>query len=291
MIIRSVLFSLFVALVLTACGSGASEPTTAPTLTPFPTRQALPTRTPFTNNAVATVTPIFDNPSNQGPIIPPTAIVIEVSVTPLPSTNNNSSSGNILNNGRGLTNSATMNNGEFQVEGYCTILNPRYGVAEDGNEWYCTLDGQRALTLRQVQFNDMCQRTYNNPRAIAIQLDTGQAPAYRWRCYELRIPPTPTSSAPPQLLNNGIGITTGATMNNGEFEVEGYCRAINPNYGVEVDENFWYCTNNDQRVLTLGVAEFDEICVRTYRNPGAYAEQINNNDRPAYRWRCFAIPR
>ena len=274
--------------ILAACSGSPAEPTPAPTLTPFPTREAQPTRTPI-GNTDSNPTALFDNQSaptviQQATAILPATAFVPATATPL------DSNGTLLSNGRGLTNGAAVANGEFQVEGYCNILNSSYGVSEDGTDWYCTFNDQRALTLRQAQFNDICQRTYSNNNAIAIQVNNGQRPAYQWRCYQLLVPPTPTSSAPPQLLFNGRGITTGAIMNNGEVEVEGYCRAINPTYGVDVDENFWYCTENGTRILTLGVAEFDDICIRTYNNPAAYSEQIQNNDRPAYRWRCFAIP-
>ena len=277
---------LAIAFVLASCGATPVEPTAAPTLTPFPTREAQPTRTSVSNPATSP-TSIFGNQSAPTPLQQATAFI---PATFTPAVVNNSNIDTLLTNGRGITNGAVVSNGEFQVEGYCNILNTSYGVAEDGRDWYCTFNDQRALTLRQQQFNDICQRTYSNPNAIAIQVNNGQQPAYQWRCYELAFPPTPTSSAPPQLLNNGRGMSTGAVMNGGEVEVEGYCRAINPNYGVAVDENFWYCTENGTRILTLGVAEFDDICIQTYSNPAAYSEQIQNNDRPAYRWRCFAIP-
>lgn len=277
-------------ILLAACGSTPAEPTAPPTLTPFPTSQPQPTRTPIDNasNSVPTTTPLINTNNTTGgaatAILPPTVAVSN-------SGNSGTASQNtLLTNGRGLTTGGTVTNGQFEVEGYCSILNSQYGVSEDGTDWYCTFNGQRALTLRQEQFNDICQRTYNNSNAIAVQVNNGQPRAYQWRCYQLAVQPTPTSSAPPQLLQNGRGLTTGAVVNNGEFQVEGYCSAINPNYGIDVDNNFWYCTENGNRILTLGVAEFDDICIRTYSNPAAYAEQINTNDRPAYRWRCFAIP-
>lgn len=266
---------------LASCSGASQDLTEVPTLTPFPTREAQATRT-----AISNPTALFDNQAAPTAIPQATAFV-PATFTAVVTTDNN---GILLSNGRGITNGAVVSNGEFQVEGYCNILNASYGVAEDGTDWYCTFNAQRALTLRQQQFNDICKRTYSNINAIAIQVNNGQAPAYQWRCYELVIPPTPTSSAPPQLLNNGRGMSTGAIMNNGEVEVEGYCRAISVNYGVDVDENFWYCTENGNRILTLGVAEFDDLCIRTYSNPAAYSEQIQNNDRPAYRWRCFVIP-
>lgn len=100
-------------------------------------------------------------------------------------------------------------------------------------------------------------------------------------------PSVNNTSGQPQLLDGGRGLTTGRPMNNGEFEVEGYCTQLNVNYGVDADLNNWYCTENGQRVYTLGTQEFDDICFRTYQVAGAYAQQIEGSQRPAYRWRCF----
>lgn len=277
----SYLLLIIMMLLIAACGAAPAEPTAAPTLTPFPTREQPATRTPI-GNVAATVTPLLVPTSVVQPtaVLPATAILPATSVPTGPQ---------LLNNGRGLSNGAPVSNGEFQVEGYCDILNPQYGVSEDRTDWFCTFEGQRALTLRQDQFDDICQQTYNNANAVAIQINNGEPLAYQWRCFEVIQPPTPTPAAPPQLLNNGRGLTTGAIMNNGELQVEGYCSGINSNYGIDVDQNFWYCTENGNRILTLGVAEFDDVCIRTYNNPAAYAEQIQNNDRPAYRWRCFVV--
>lgn len=269
--------------ILAACGNAPLEPTVPPTLTPFPSPQVQATRTPLVlPTALPTFTPVVNNQTGVTPIV--------ITATPFvvaTQTNNQSS---LLMNGRGLTNGQTVTNGEFQVEGYCSLLNPSYGVGEDGTDWFCTFNNQRALTLRADDFNEICRLTYNNQNAIAVQVNSGQALAFQWRCYELVLPPTPTSTAPPQLLNNGRGLTNGQLVTNGEFQVEGYCSAINPNYGVDEDGTFWYCTENGNRILTLGVAEFDDICIRTYNNPAAFAQQVPDGGPPAYQWRCFAIP-
>ncbi len=164
-------------LLLVACGSTPQAPTAAPTLTPFPTREPQATRTPI-NNPVASPTPIFNN-QPVSTTIPQATAFVPATFTPIVASN----SGTILTNGRGLTNGASVSNGEFQVEGYCNILNPSYGVAEDGTDWYCTFQGQRALTLRQTQFNDICIRTYSNPAAYSEQIQNNDRPAYRWRCF------------------------------------------------------------------------------------------------------------
>jgi hypothetical protein len=217
------------------------------------------------------------------------AFVPTVAAIPTSVPNQVTSITRLLNNGRGLSTGATMNNGNFEVEGYCGILNPAYGVHEDDVNWFCTFEGQSALQLRANHFDDICRRTYNNQNAFVVQISTNDNLANSWRCYEYTITPTPIPPKVAYLLNNGIGMTTGNMMNNGNFEVEAYCTTINPNYGVTEDNTFWYCTENGQRVLTLGVAEFDDICIRTYRNPGAYAEQIPSDADPVYRWRCYEL--
>lgn len=90
---------------------------------------------------------------------------------------------NLLNGGRGLTTNQTMNNGEMEVEGYCTGLNPAYGVAQDGVNWYCTQNGQNVLTLTNSDFDEICRQTYSNPGATAAQVESSVPVAYRWRCF------------------------------------------------------------------------------------------------------------
>lgn len=87
----------------------------------------------------------------------------------------------LLTGGVGLSNNSAMAPGEFQVEWYCNILG--YGVGTDGQYWYCTVEGVRLARLSPSDFDAICQASYNNPRAFAIQNGTGEAPAYRWLCY------------------------------------------------------------------------------------------------------------
>lgn len=97
--------------------------------------------------------------------------------TPIRSTNG----ATLLQNGRGLTNGRVVNNGEFQVEGYCTQYG--YTVAEDGRDWFC-VQGDASWTLLTVDFDRICRETYNRNNAFAVQ--TGRRtsqPAYSWRCY------------------------------------------------------------------------------------------------------------
>ena len=283
-------------LILAACGGQEVVLTEPPTATATPVITFQPTRTPF---GIVTRTPqVITRPTSilqptvafqATSVLPPTIVVVNPPVaTNAPVVvNPDGSNLRVLQNGRGLSNGQVMNNGEFQVEGYCPLLNPAYNVAEDDVDWFCTYQGQRALTLRETHFTDICRRTYNNGGAVAQVISSSQVPNERWRCFEYLVPPTPTVVRFPTLLQNGIGMSSGSAMNNGNFEVEGYCSAINPTYGVTRDDNSWYCTNNGQRILTLGVAEFDDICFRTYRVPGAFAQQ-ESNPIPAFGWRCYA---
>lgn len=88
----------------------------------------------------------------------------------------------LLNNGRGLTTGASMNRGEFQVEGYCSRQG--YVTSRDDNNWYClNSNGSRAFTLQQRHFDEICRQTYNIDFAFAVQDGASSIPAFRWRCY------------------------------------------------------------------------------------------------------------
>ncbi|PJF45154.1 MAG: hypothetical protein CUN55_00160, partial [Phototrophicales bacterium] len=84
--------------------------------------------------------------------------------------------GVLLSGGRGLTNGASQNNGNFQVEGYCSYIGGQ--VREDGRNWYC---GSRQLTISD--FDEICRRTYNNSQAAAFLTGNSGYAAYNWRCY------------------------------------------------------------------------------------------------------------
>jgi hypothetical protein len=270
-------------LFLSACNlnEGQAAPTALPTQISQANanRTALPTLTPLIGKQTGANTQVFVSTPVPATPIPFATTIPNQTVEIM----------RLLNNGRGLSTGSAMNGGHFEVEGYCGILNPAYGVYEDDVNWFCTFEGQSALQLRQQHFDDICQQTYTNPNAFAVQISGNETPAYRWRCYEFTITPTPIPPRLPYLLDGGRGMTTGSVMNQGNFEVEAYCTTINSNYGVTEDNTYWYCTENGQRVLTLGSAEFDDICIRTYNNPAAYAEQIQNNDDSVYRWRCYEL--
>jgi hypothetical protein len=76
-----------------------------------------------------------------------------------------------------------MENGEVQVEGYCHQLG--YDVDEDGVYWYCLDYSTRArvLTLNTQDFNKICQLTYHNYTAFAVQDGYNSTPSHNWRCY------------------------------------------------------------------------------------------------------------
>lgn len=84
------------------------------------------------------------------------------------------------------------------------------------------------------------------------------------------------------LLNNGIGISSVTPMNNGEFQVEGYCRGGNRASQNGTD---WFCGTT-----RLTSSDFSRICQLTYGDPNAIAIQGNYSSRPAYNWRCHSYP-
>jgi hypothetical protein len=278
--------ALLLALLLLAACNARPAPTPTEQVLPTNTVPPLPTLTPF--GQMSGITP---SPVAIATVVQPATSIAPPTIAPISGQNPGSAPSltRVLSGGRGLTTGAVMNDGNFEVEGYCVLLNPAYGVADDGTNWYCTFQGQNALMLRQDNFDDICRRTYNNINAVAIQLTGTSRPSYAWRCIEYTVTMTPTPQRIAVLAMNGRGMTSGSPMNNGNFEVEAYCTTINPTYGIDRDNNFWYCTQNGQRILTLGVAEFDDICIRTYNNPAAYAEQIPGTEIPAFRWRCFVL--
>jgi Tol biopolymer transport system component len=88
-----------------------------------------------------------------------------------------------------------------------------------------------------------------------------------------------------QLLTGGRGLTNGAALSAGEFQVEYYCNR--QGYGITNDNNNWYCTSGGRRVQTLGQSDFNRICRETYNNSSAYAVRDGRNRIAAYNWRCY----
>lgn len=90
----------------------------------------------------------------------------------------------LLTGGISRTNGQRIGDGELRVEYYCNSQG--YGVTNDNNNWYCTSGGRNVLTLTAEDFDIMCQHTYSNFYAFAIQNGQGAIPAFRWQCYEIR---------------------------------------------------------------------------------------------------------
>lgn len=99
----------------------------------------------------------------------------------IPGRTNPPSGASLLSGGVGLSDGRAMGQGEFQVEWYCNILN--FGVATDGNHWVCTVNEVVLAILSPDDLDRICQATYRNVTAVAIQDGSGDVPAYRWRCY------------------------------------------------------------------------------------------------------------
>jgi hypothetical protein len=118
---------------------------TAATATPSPT----PTATPATN-----VVPAVTNRSTA----PANAV--------------------LTSGGTGITNGAAMNDGNFQVEAYCT--QKQLGtVTQDANNWYCG-----STTLTASNFDEICALTYPSVSPIfAIHNGSSNTAAFNWRCY------------------------------------------------------------------------------------------------------------
>jgi len=88
----------------------------------------------------------------------------------------------LLDNGRGRTNGARMDNGNFQVEYFCQ--NRGYSTGRNNNNWYCTnRNGSIAFLLSQQNFDRICRETYDRDGAFALQSGTSNVPAFNWRCY------------------------------------------------------------------------------------------------------------
>ena len=172
---RRIMLIVVIAL-LAACGSPIEE-TAIPSITPLPSRTPQPTLTPVN----------FNQQSFPTAFIPPTSALPPIStIAPSPVPLNYTPQPSLLNGGRGLTNGAIQNNGEFQVEGFCTQRNPNWGVTEDGTRWYCTENGNRVFALGIAEFDSICIQTYSNPAAFAQQIVSSQPEAYRWRCFGLQ---------------------------------------------------------------------------------------------------------
>lgn len=78
-----------------------------------------------------------------------------------------------------------MNNGNFQVENYCT--RGGYTAQHDGNDWFCqNRSGNRVYTLSIADYDAICRETYGISRAFAIRSGNSRTRAFNWRCYAYR---------------------------------------------------------------------------------------------------------
>ena len=170
----SLILVIIISAILAACTSTPAQPTAQPTVMQQPTRTSQPTITPVNFSTQVFPTAYIPPTSAAPPIVPVVPTQYPANYTPQPS---------LLNGGRGLTNGAIQNNGEFQVEGYCSTINPNYQIEEDGTRWYCTNNGVRMLAIGTAEFDNICVRTYNNPAAFAMQIEGSQPAIYRWRCF------------------------------------------------------------------------------------------------------------
>ncbi|MCS7318036.1 MAG: hypothetical protein NZZ41_07020, partial [Candidatus Dojkabacteria bacterium] len=97
--------------------------------------------------------------------------------------------------------------------------------------------------------------------------------------------------SPPQnwtILKNGIGLTNGSILNDGTFQVAGYCSRqgkVSEENGVD-----WFCVDGNKREK-LTPDHLDEICTLTYNVPQAKAIRDGTHAKLSYRWRCYGIPR
>jgi len=92
-----------------------------------------------------------------------------------------------MQNGVGLSTGRRMNDGGIQVQGYC---NPEYfegytAVSHDSDYWYChrSRGSSDKVQLTQENFDQICQLTYSDPNAVAMQVDGPSIPAFNWKCF------------------------------------------------------------------------------------------------------------
>lgn len=149
-------------------------PTLTFSRTPVPSRTPIPTRTPLPTRTT--------RPPTRTPR-PPTRVPAPKSA---PQNRNSVPSGSaLLNGGRGITDGSRMNNGNFQVEAYCT--RGGYTAQHDGNDWFCqNRSGNRVFSLSIADYDAICRETYGNSRAFVIRSGNSSTRAFNWRCYAYR---------------------------------------------------------------------------------------------------------
>jgi serine/threonine protein kinase len=95
--------------------------------------------------------------------------------------------------------------GEFTVESYCT--NQGFGVTltNSNRDWACTRHGTSAIAfvLQSTDFDKICQSTFSNSAAFALQDMHKSTAAYNWSCFvyvvPTAIPPTAQIVVTPSL--------------------------------------------------------------------------------------------
>ncbi len=88
-----------------------------------------------------------------------------------------------------------------------------------------------------------------------------------------------------RLLNNGIGLSTGARMNAGKIQVEGFCSAMG--YRATRGNGNWFCSGGNRRAFQLYPLDFDAICRATYGVSYTFAARTGPERDREMTWRCY----
>jgi hypothetical protein len=141
----------------------------------------------------------------------PTQIGSKASTTyTIPAENNRQtvpSGATLLTQGTGITNGQAMNDGNFQVEGYC----PRKGlgnVSRTETDWSCG-----TTKLQVSNYDEICQITYNNANAFVIRTGTSSTQAFNWRCHAFPAGSTITTASTTTTGGVACGEPCGAQPN------------------------------------------------------------------------------
>ncbi len=179
--------------------------------------------------------------------------------------------------------------------GACNTNPVRYTSTAEGGITWCDAFGVRCRYQngQVVQLSQNWCEMVGIPPSTCADTDVKSTAGNPAVCTRIGpLPPNNRTIVPVNsiLLQGGRGITNGAIMNDGNFQVEGYCTGKGT---VRQDANTWYCGS-----AALWALQFDEICQKTYKNTdgsdnlGAFAIQIpvsTTNPTPAFNWRCYAF--
>lgn len=147
-----------------------------------------------------------------------------------------------------------------------------------------------ALDSANERWYRLLDRTW--VKADAVQADHPTCSRLSVTGVDERIP-TANASFPPDRQNiplsaikltNGVGLTTGGRVTNGEMELEGYCTSMG--YRLARRASRFLCTNeaNGEIPVRFEAADFDYICQRTYNNDLAFA------GGSGLAWTCYRNP-